>query len=95
MTLGIAAMLVGVFVVPALLLWAGHKLRRRSPAWHSTFWGAVMGHLVAIVIGNVAAMMPAAEWSEGDTWRGLAGFWSFTIAPLAGAAIGWLSRRNT
>jgi hypothetical protein len=94
MTPGIAIMLFGVFVVPALLLWGGHKLRRRSRAWHGTFWGAVCGHLLAIVVGSVAAMMPAAEWSASDTWRGLFGFWSFTLAPLAGAAIGWLSKRG-
>lgn len=94
MTPGLAMMLVGVFVVPALLLWGGHRLRRRSPAWRRTFWGAVVGHLVAVVIGSVAAMSPAVEWSEGDTWRGLLGFWSFTVAPVAGAAIGWLSRRT-
>lgn len=95
MTPGLAMMLVGVFVVPALLLWGGHKLRRRPPAWRGTFWGAVVGHLVAIVVGSVAAMMPAAEWSEGDTWRGVFGFWSFTLAPLAGAAMGWVAKRGT
>lgn len=95
MTPGLAMMLVGVLVVPAVLLWGGHKLRLRTPVWRATFWGAVVGHLIAIVIGSVAAMMPAAEWSGGDTWRGLAGFWSFTLAPLVGAAIGWLSRRGT
>jgi hypothetical protein len=95
MTPGLAIMLFGVFVVPALLLWGGHKLRRRSPGWHGAFWGAVSGHLIAIVVGSIAAMMPAAEWSEGDTWRGLFGFWSFTIAPLVGAAIGWVARRGT
>jgi hypothetical protein len=95
MTPGLAMMLIGVFLVPALLLWGGHKLRRRPPAWRGMFWGAVVGHLVAIVVGSAAGMIPAAEWSEADTWRGLAGFWSFTVAPLAGAAIGWLSRRGT
>ncbi len=95
MTAGLAMMLVGVFIVPALLLWGGNKLRRRPPAWRGTFWGAVVGHLVAIVLGSVAAMVPAAEWSEGDTWRGLFGFWSFTLAPLAGAAIGWVAKRGT
>ena len=95
MTGGLAMMLFGVFVVPVLLLWGGHKLRRRPARWRAAFWGALFGHLIAIVIGSIAAMMPAAEWSDGDTWRGVSGFWSFTLVPAAGAAIGWLTAHRS
>lgn len=94
MTLGFGALLTGIFVVPAVLLWAGHRMRRRSPAWHTAFWGGVAGHLLAIVIGSIAAMIPAATWADGDTWRGALGFWSFLVLPAAGAAIGSLKGRR-
>jgi hypothetical protein len=94
MTPGLAVMLFGVFVVPALLLWGGHKLRRRPPAWRGAFWGAVIGHLVAMVVGSIAGMVPAAEWSATDTWRGVFGFWSFTLAPITGALLGWWRARR-
>lgn len=87
MTLGTVALLLGIFVVPAVLLWAGHRMRRRSPAWHRVFWGAVMGHLVALVIGSVAGMMPAEQWAGSDTLRGAAGLWSFLVLPIVGVLL--------
>ncbi|MCC6318124.1 MAG: hypothetical protein IT361_10580 [Gemmatimonadaceae bacterium] len=94
MTPGLGVMLFGVFVVPAILLWAGHKLRRRSPAWRQAFWGAVLGHVVAVVIGSIAAMKPAAEWSDADVWRGVFGYWSFAVAPAIGAVVGAVRGRR-
>lgn len=93
MTTGFAAMLLGVFGVPALLLWAGHRLRRRSREWRGAFWGGIAGHLVALVIGSIAAMTPAATWTDTDTLRGAAGYWSFVVLPLAGAVAGSLRAR--
>ena len=93
MTPGIAALLVGIFVVPALLLWAGHRLRRRPPVVQGAFWGAVVGHLVALVVGSVAGMTPAHEWSDADAVRGALGLWSFLVLPALGAAIGAATRR--
>ena len=90
MTLGIAAMLLGAFVVPGVLLWAGHRLRRRSGRWRSAFFGALVGHVVALVVGSVAGMTPAEAWDSGDFWRGAAGFWSFLVLPVAGGLIGAL-----
>ena len=87
MTIGTVALLLGIFVVPAVLLWAGHRMRRRSAAWHRVFWGAVTGHMAALVIGSVAGMMPAAQWAGSDTLRGAAGLWSFLVLPLAGALL--------
>ena len=92
MTPGLAAMLVGIFVVPAALLWIGHRFRRRSARWRAAFWGGVIGHLAALVIGSVAAMIPPEEWAPTDMWRGALGFWSFALFPLVGAAIATMMR---
>ena len=87
MTAGLAAMLLGIFVVPAALLWAGHHLRRRSPRIQGAFWGGLVGHVVAVAAG-LAAMFPAAEWADGDALRGALGFWSWLVLPAVGAAVG-------
>lgn len=94
MTPGIAGMLLGAFVVPAVLLWVGHRFRRRSPRVRNVFWGAVVGHLVALVAGSVAGMTPAAEWAPDDTVRGALGLWSFLVLPVIGAVIGVLRTRR-
>lgn len=94
MTLGIAAMLLGVFGVPVALLVIGHRFRRRSPRVRAAFWGAVTGHLVAIVVGSLAAMLPPEEWASGDTWRGAFGLWSFALFPLVGAAVATITSRR-
>lgn len=94
MTLGLAAMLAGVFGVPTLLLMLGHRFRRRSAGWRAAFWGGVAGHLVAILVGTLAAMIPPEEWSPTDTWRGALGLWSFLLFPFLGAAMAWLARKR-
>ncbi|MES2524800.1 MAG: hypothetical protein V4617_19035 [Gemmatimonadota bacterium] len=87
MTADLMAMLLGVFIVPVLLLWAGHRLRRRTPRMRRAFWGGVIGHIIALVIGSIAAMITPAAWDAGDTWRGLFGLWSFLLLPAIGATI--------
>ena len=96
MTPGLAAMLLGVFAVPAALLWAGHRLRRRSARFRAAFWGALVGHVVAMVVGSAAAMTPPEEWASTDRWRGLLGFWSFVLLPAVGAVLGaaWARSRD-
>ena len=88
MTTGLAAMLLGVFVVPVLLLWLGHRLRRRTPRQHRIFWGALAGHLASLPIAMLAAMIPPAEWSPADVLRGALGLWLPLVAPVVGAALG-------
>ena len=90
MTPGIIALLLGAFVIPGVLLWLGHRLRRRTPRWRAAFWGGLAGHLIALVVGSIAAMKPAAHWSPDDTLRGALGFWSFLVLPIVGAVIGVL-----
>jgi hypothetical protein len=88
MTLGSAAMLAGLFAVPAALLWAGHRLRRRSARWRGAFWGALAAHVAVAPLAMLAAMLPPAEWSPDDRVRGFLGFWAMLVAPLLGAALG-------
>lgn len=88
MTLGLVALLLGVFVVPAALVAFGHRLRRRPPRWRHAFWGGLVGHVVAIAIGTYAAMMPPEEWAATDHVRGAIAFWSFLLLPLVGAVLG-------
>ena len=90
MTPGILALLLGAFVMPGVLLWLGHRLRRRPPRWRGAFWGGLAGHLIALVVGSIAAMTPAAQWSADDTLRGAFGFWSFLVLPVVGAVVGML-----
>ena len=94
MTAGVAAMLLGVFGVPIVLLWAGHRLRRRSPRWHNMFWGGLLGHLLSLVIGSIAAMMPAESWTAADVIRGALGLWSWLVLPVFGALVGALATRG-
>ena len=94
MTVGTAAMLLGVFVVPAGLVWMGHRLRRRPPAWRSAFWGALVGHVIALALGLAFGMFPPEEWSGDDRLRGAFAFWSFLVLPLIGGAIGWMRKRK-
>lgn len=94
MTAGIAAMLLGVFVVPGALVWMGHRLRRRPPAWRGMFWGALVGHVAALVAGLAFGMVPPEEWAPDDRVRGAFALWSFLVLPLIGAAIGWIRNRH-
>jgi hypothetical protein len=88
MTVGFGVMMLGAFGVPALLLWAGHRLRRRSARWVALFWGAVVGHAASLVVGPIASMIPAEAWGPTDVWRGAFGYWSFFVFPLLGALVG-------
>ena len=90
MTAGLAAMLCGLFLAPAAMLWLGHRLRRRAPRARGAFWGAVIGHSLAAVPALVAAMIPPATWADGDVFRGFLGFWLLPLGALLGGAMGWM-----
>jgi hypothetical protein len=94
MTIGVAAMMVGVFLVPALLLWAGHRLRRRNVRVQRAFWGGIGGHVTALLVGTLAAMMPPEQWSADDALRGALGLWSWVLLPTLGALAGAVSARR-
>ena len=94
MTPGIAAMLLGVFVVPGALVWLGHRLRRRPAPVRGAFWGALVGHVIALVVGLAFGMTPPEEWAPDDRVRGAFALWSFLVLPILGGAIGWMRRRG-
>jgi len=88
MTLQLILLLAGLFVVPAVLLSVGHRLRRRSARVQSAFWGAILAHIVASLAVVVFSMIPPEGWQSTDTMRGAIGLWSLLVAPAVGAAIG-------
>jgi hypothetical protein len=94
MTIGTLAMLIGLFGVPVFLLWAGHRMRRRSPRVRAVFWGALAGYGVASIAALAVSIYPAAVWDATDTLRGLFGFWSFVIGSLVGAMVGLVVARQ-
>lgn len=84
MSAGTSALLVGLFVMPLVLLALGHRLRRRSPAQRALYWGGLVGYLLAALAAMWVGMVPAAEWSERDTMRGVLGYWGLIIGPIVG-----------
>ncbi len=82
------AFLLGLFAVPAFLLWAGHHWRYRSATVRGAFWGGLVAHTVAALLATVAGLYRPAEWAPTDTWRGFFGLWSMLVLFAIGAAIG-------
>jgi hypothetical protein len=93
MTAGRAAMLLGAVVVPAVLLVAGHRLRRRPPGWRVAFWGALLGHVLAVPVAVTAAVWPPVTWAPTDLLRGALGLWALLVLPVVGGAAGALAGR--
>lgn len=91
MSFGPLVMLLGIFVVPTLLLWLGHRLRRRSSRQRGLFWGGLTGHVAAILTTTLAAMLPPQAWGSGDLVRGLASYGALLLLPIIGGAIGALN----
>lgn len=91
MSAGPVVMLLGLFAVPLALLWLGHRLRRRTARQRGAFWGALMGHIAAVVLATVAAMVPPQAWGPDDLVRGLASYAALLVLPLIGGAVGAFS----
>ncbi|MBW3572392.1 MAG: hypothetical protein KY467_14920 [Gemmatimonadetes bacterium] len=85
------ALLAGLFVVPVLLLWLGHHLRRRPPAWPPVFWGAVIGYVAGMLVMLVAIHYPPVLWASGG-WRTAAVHWGMVVGAGVGAVVGRLTR---
>lgn len=86
------ALVAGLFIVPAVLLWLGHRLRRRTGAWRGVFWGATIGYGVGMLLMLVAIHAPPVLWAGG--WRAAAVHWGMLAAAVLGAGIGALARRG-
>jgi hypothetical protein len=92
MSMGILAMLVGLFLVPTWLLAVGHHWRKRSERMKGAFWGGVVGHSTAALVACIAALYHPQLWTEANVIRGLLGLWLMLLGGLAGMAIGALIR---
>jgi hypothetical protein len=90
-------MLLGLFAVPTLLLWAGHHWRYRGPRVRGAFWGGIIAHTIAGLLATAAGLFWPAEWAASDLWRGFFGFWSMLVLSAIGAGIGAIvnGRRET
>lgn len=93
MNAGILVFLVGLYVLPLVLLWLGHHLKRRSARAKRIFWGAVIGHCVAGTLALFAGMMLPEEWTAQERLRGFLGLWALLIFPLVGGIAGALKTR--
>jgi MFS family permease len=85
--------LIGLFAVPIALLAFGRRIRRRGPRQRALFWGAIVGHCVALLLAVVLGMIPPEDWTSRETVRGFAGLWSLLLFPIVGALIAAALRR--
>jgi uncharacterized membrane protein YkvI len=85
------ALLLGLLVIPALLLWLGHRLRDRTPRQRGAFWGGIIGHTAALLVALLALHFPPVLWT-GNVRTAIA-FWLMCVGAAAGAAIGALRAR--
>ncbi|HEX6307061.1 MAG TPA: hypothetical protein VFZ69_02670 [Longimicrobiales bacterium] len=88
--MGRTAFLLGLLIVPALLLWLGHRLRDRSPAQRRAFWGGVVGHTIALIVALALLHYPPVLWTN-DIREGVA-FWVMLAGGVAGATLGAVRR---
>lgn len=91
--LHVLVLLAGLFLVPVVLLWRGHRLRRQSGRFRGAFWGAITGHCIAATVALIASMIPPEAWTSADVARGVLGLWGLFLLPVLGGAIGYFSRR--
>lgn len=86
---GKMALLMGLFVAPAVLLWLGQGLRNRGALARGAFWGGVIGHTLALAVMLVAAHWPPVAWGDASPRSWLVNG-SLVTGAAVGAAIGVL-----
>jgi len=91
---GHAALLAGLFVAPALLLWLGQRLRDAGAVRRGAFWGGVVGHTAALVATVLATLMPPIVWTGGGALRELVVHWSMAAGAVVGGAVGAVVARR-
>jgi hypothetical protein len=87
MTLSHVALLIGLFVAPAVLPWLGHRLRRRTPRMRAVFWGATIGYGLGLLATLAALHVPPVLWIGGDARTALV-HGGMLLGAVLGAAIG-------
>jgi hypothetical protein len=87
------ALVIGLFVVPAVLLWLGHRLRRQTPARRRIFWGATVGYGLGMVATLIAIHYPPVRWAGAD-WRTAVVHWGMLVGAVLGGAAGRLMLRR-
>ena len=90
MTLSMLALLLGLFVVPAVALALGHRIARRPARQRGAFWGIVVGHTIAMLVATTAALYQPVRWSGADVMRGTLGLWGMLVLGLVGGVVGYL-----
>ena len=86
------ALVAGLFVVPALLLWLGHRLRHATPLRRRVFWGATIGYPRGMLLTLDAIHYPPVLWTDGG-WRTALVHWGMVVGAVLGAGVGALMRR--
>ena len=94
MTANMIALMLGLFAVPATLLWFGHRLRKRAVRVRRVFWGAFIGHCAAVVLAVSWSMIPPEMWTSTERMRGFGGFWTLLVFPILGAVYAFLRERQ-
>jgi hypothetical protein len=92
--IGRIALLLGLFAVPAFLLWAGHHWRHTSARVRGAFWGGIIAHTLAAMLATAAGVFWPLEWGATDSWRGFFGYWSMLVLFIVGALIGALANER-
>lgn len=87
------ALVIGLFIVPALLLWLGHRMRRQTEVRRRVFWGATVGYVLGMLLMLAAIHYPAVLWTGGG-WRTAAVHWGMLAGAVVGAGGGWATGRR-
>jgi len=91
MSVSMLALLLGLFVVPAIALALGHRIAKRPARQRGAFWGVVIGHTVAMLVATAAALYSPVKWSAADVARGAVGLWGMLLLGVVGGVIGYLT----
>ncbi|MGH7444496.1 MAG: hypothetical protein ACREKM_06450 [Longimicrobiales bacterium] len=80
-------LLVGLFVIPAVLLVIGHHLRRRPARMRRLFWGGVLGYLAGLIVATAAMLAPPIWWEGGGIARDILVYWAMPAGFVSGLAL--------
>jgi L-cystine uptake protein TcyP (sodium:dicarboxylate symporter family) len=87
------ALVIGLFVIPTVLLWLGHRMRRQTEVRRRVFWGATIGYVLGMLLTLVVIHYPAVLWTGGG-WRTAMVHWGMLVGAAVGAAIGAITAKR-